>query len=83
MVESDGPPVPFETTKFTRITLPSMLGSSVAIAVLWRQIFGTDGLVNQVLRLFGVDAHTGWISDPRYALTRSTCCPCGRWARRW
>lgn len=48
--------------------LPSMLGSSVAIAVLWRQIFGTDGLVNQVLRLFGIDAHTGWISDPKYAL---------------
>jgi multiple sugar transport system permease protein len=49
--------------------LPSMLGASVAIALLWRQIFGTDGLVNQILRLFGVDAHTGWISDPRYALS--------------
>ena len=49
--------------------LPSMLGASVAIAVLWRQMFGTDGLINQVLRLFGVDAHTGWISDPRYALS--------------
>ena len=48
--------------------LPSMLGASVAIAVLWRQMFGIDGLVNQVLRLFGIDATTGWISDPRYAL---------------
>jgi multiple sugar transport system permease protein len=48
--------------------LPSMLGASVAIALLWRQIFGTDGLVNQILRAFGIDAHTGWISDPRYAL---------------
>ena len=48
--------------------LPSMLGGSVAIALLWRQIFGTDGMVNQVLRLFGVDATTGWISDPKYAL---------------
>ncbi len=48
--------------------LPSMLGSSVAIALLWREMFGTDGLVNQILRLFGVDAHTGWISDPQYAL---------------
>jgi multiple sugar transport system permease protein len=48
--------------------LPSMLGSSVAIALLWRQIFGTEGLVNQVLRLFGVDANIGWISDPKYAL---------------
>jgi multiple sugar transport system permease protein len=49
--------------------LPSMLGSAVAISVLWRQMFGTDGLVNQVLRLFGVDATTGWISDPSYALS--------------
>ena len=49
--------------------LPSMLGASVAIAVLWTQMFGTDGLVNQVLRLMGFDATTGWISDPRYALS--------------
>jgi multiple sugar transport system permease protein len=49
--------------------LPSMLGASVAIAVLWRQMFGTDGLVNQVLRLFGLNATTGWISDPKYALS--------------
>jgi multiple sugar transport system permease protein len=49
--------------------LPSMLGTSVAIAVLWRQMFGTDGLVNQVLRLFGVDANIGYVSDPQYALS--------------
>jgi multiple sugar transport system permease protein len=49
--------------------LPSMLGSSVAIALLWRQIFGTDGLINQILRLVGINAHTGWISDPKYALS--------------
>ena len=28
--------------------LPSLLGASVAIAMLWRQIFGADGLVNQL-----------------------------------
>jgi multiple sugar transport system permease protein len=49
--------------------LPSMLGSSVAVAVLWRQIFGTDGLVNQILRAIGIDVHIGWISDPSYALS--------------
>lgn len=48
--------------------LPSMLGGSVAIALLWRQIFGTDGVVNQILRLFGMDAHRGWVSDPSTAL---------------
>jgi pectin-derived oligosaccharide transport system permease protein len=48
--------------------LPSMLGASVAIAVLWRQMFEADGLVNQVLRLFGIPATTSWIADPQWAL---------------
>jgi multiple sugar transport system permease protein len=48
--------------------LPSMLGASVAIAVLWRQMFEVDGLVNQVLRLFGFQATTSWIGDPSTAL---------------
>lgn len=48
--------------------LPSLLGSSVAIAVLWRQIFGTSGLVNQVLALVGIEGR-GWISDPSTALS--------------
>ncbi|MCB1969182.1 MAG: sugar ABC transporter permease, partial [Geminicoccaceae bacterium] len=29
--------------------LPSLLGASVAIAVLWRQLFGGEGLVNQLI----------------------------------
>jgi multiple sugar transport system permease protein len=48
--------------------LPSMLGGSVAIAVLWRQMFEVDGLVNQVLRMIGVGATTSWIGDPSTAL---------------
>ncbi|WP_434740604.1 carbohydrate ABC transporter permease [Micromonospora sp. SH-82] len=48
--------------------LPSLLGSSVAIAVLWRQIFGAEGMVNQVLGLIGVQGR-GWISDPDTALS--------------
>ncbi|MGP4099572.1 carbohydrate ABC transporter permease [Nonomuraea sp. KM90] len=47
--------------------LPSLLGSSVAIAVLWKQIFGADGLFNQVLGAFGIEGK-GWISDPDSAL---------------
>lgn len=47
--------------------LPSMLGSSVAVAVLWKQIFGTTGLVNQVLANFGIEG-IGWISDPSTSL---------------
>ena len=47
--------------------LPSLLGASVAIAILWRQIFGIDGLVNQVLHVFGIQGQ-GWISNPDTAL---------------
>ncbi|MEV4286191.1 sugar ABC transporter permease [Nonomuraea bangladeshensis] len=48
--------------------LPSLLGSSVAIAVLWKQIFGAEGLVNQVLAVVGIEGR-GWISDPDTALS--------------
>jgi len=47
--------------------LPSMLGGSVAVAILWRQVFGTDGIVNQLLAVFGIQGQ-GWISNPQYAL---------------
>jgi multiple sugar transport system permease protein len=48
--------------------LPSMLGASVAISLVWRQIFGAEGLVNQLLQAVGINSTTGWISDPSYAL---------------
>lgn len=48
--------------------LPSLLGGSVAVAILWRQVFGTDGLVNWVLALVGIDG-PGWISNPSTALS--------------
>jgi len=48
--------------------LPSLLGSSVAIAVLWRLIFGGEGLFNSVLGFFGVDTATSWVADPDTAL---------------
>lgn len=47
--------------------LPSLLGASVAIAVLWRQLFAADGLINSILALFGIDGPS-WISNPHYSL---------------
>ena len=47
--------------------LPSLLGTSVAIAVLWRQLFASDGLVNNILAYFGIDGPS-WISTPDTAL---------------
>lgn len=47
--------------------LPSLLGASVAVAVLWRALFGVDGLVNEALGVVGIEGK-GWISDPSTAL---------------
>ena len=47
--------------------LPSLLGASVAIAVLWRQLFAGDGLVNRLLLPFGIHGPS-WISNPDYSL---------------
>ncbi len=47
--------------------LPSLLGASVAIAILWRRVFGANGLINQVLAFFGIQGE-GWVSHPDYAL---------------
>ena len=48
--------------------LPSMLGASVAIAILWRQVFGQEGVVNAALRLLGWENPPAWIAEPNYAL---------------
>lgn len=48
--------------------IPSLLGGSVAIALLWQQIFDTDGLINQALNAIGIHVSTSWISNPDTAL---------------
>lgn len=47
--------------------LPSILGGSIAVAILWRQLFNKDGVVNTFLGLFGIQGPY-WLSDPRYSL---------------
>lgn len=47
--------------------VPSLFGGSVAIGLLWRQIFGGDGLINGLLGRFGIEG-TNWIASPGTAL---------------
>ncbi|WP_159621248.1 carbohydrate ABC transporter permease [Ruania rhizosphaerae] len=47
--------------------LPSLIGASVAIVMLWRSIFGFDGIVNGFLARFGIEGPS-WTSDPSWAL---------------
>lgn len=47
--------------------VPSLVGGSVAVAVMWRLIFGDEGLVNAVLAPFGIDG-PNWLGSPRTVL---------------
>lgn len=51
----------------TAIYFPSLIGGSIAVSLLWRNMFGVDGYFNEVLSWFGI-AGTGWISNPDTAL---------------
>lgn len=47
--------------------LPSILGGSIAVAVLWRFVFARNGLVNGVLAQFGIEP-IAWLADEHYSL---------------
>jgi len=51
----------------TAIYFPSLIGGSIAVAALWRNMFGADGYINHVLSWFGMEG-TAWISNPDTAL---------------
>ena len=47
--------------------LPSLFGGSVAVSILWRQLFNKEGVFNQFLALFGIEGQN-WIATPSSAL---------------
>ncbi|MDO5641052.1 MAG: sugar ABC transporter permease [Paracoccus sp. (in: a-proteobacteria)] len=51
----------------TAYYVPSILGGSIAIAVLWRYIFADAGLVNMILTGIGLSP-VNWFGDPTNAL---------------
>ena len=52
---------------YTIFYLPSILGSSVALAILWKYIFKKDGLINLLLGAIGITG-PNWIGDPDLVL---------------
>ncbi|SMX45997.1 carbohydrate ABC transporter permease [Actibacterium lipolyticum] len=51
----------------TAYYVPSILGGSIAIAVLWRYIFANTGLINMIIGLFGFEP-INWFGEPGNAL---------------
>ncbi len=48
--------------------LPSIIGSSVAVALLWKRIWASDGVVNALLGVIGIDTSIVWLGRESTAL---------------
>ena len=51
----------------TAFYIPSILGSNLAVIIMWQYLFTSDGLVNQLLDVIGI-ATVGWYGDPDKAI---------------
>ncbi len=64
----------FNGTKMTGIYravyyMPSIIGGSVAVAILWKRLFASNGLINTLFIQLGlIDKPMTWLGDTRYAL---------------
>lgn len=47
--------------------LPSIMGGSVAVAILWKFLFMGEGIINQALNAIGISS-VNWLGDPDIAL---------------
>lgn len=47
--------------------IPSIIGGSVAVAVMWRQLFGGDGVINVAAQLLGFEP-VNWLGNPDTAI---------------
>lgn len=71
-----------KTSKMTAIYramyyVPSLLGGSVAIAVLWRRLFATNGVLNAILVALGFSGYQSfsWLGKPAIAMNVITILP--------
>ena len=57
-------------TGFYRATyyLPSIIGGSVAVAILWKRMFATDGVINKLLQAVGINCTMSWLGNTKTAI---------------
>ena len=48
--------------------LPSLIGGSVAVSILWKRIFAIDGVLNRLLQAIGINCTFAWLGDERTAI---------------
>ena len=49
--------------------VPSIIGGSIAVSVVWKQIFGNKGVVMTLLSVFGIQQTTSFLGNPKTALS--------------
>jgi len=47
--------------------LPSIIGGSVAVSIMWRNLYGDEGVINKFLNVIGLDS-VRWFAEPAAAL---------------
>lgn len=48
--------------------LPSIIGGSVAVAILWKRMFAMDGVLNKILQTVGIPCSISWLGDTKTAI---------------
>lgn len=48
--------------------LPSIIGSSMAVAILWKRIFASDGVLNAILQAIGIPSQIAWLGRTNTAI---------------
>ena len=48
--------------------LPSIIGGSVAISILWKRLFAEDGTFNRILQIIGINSHFSWLGNKHTAI---------------
>jgi len=48
--------------------LPSLIGGSVAVTLVWKELFAAKGVVNTFLAILGVKNPISWLGDPNFAI---------------
>lgn len=48
--------------------IPSIIGGSIAVSIVWRQIFGNQGVVMSLLSVFGINQKASFLGNPHTAL---------------
>ena len=48
--------------------IPSIIGGSIAVSIVWKQIFGNQGVIMSLLGLIGIEQQNSLIGNPKTAL---------------